>query len=149
MVALIHTKTKGNIAETFVLANLIKEGFTVSIPYGENSRYDLIIETKNGLKKIQIKYISKRKDRGYYVLPLKSVRANKNRNRIIPYTSDQVDFMIGYCIDNNSCYIVPMYKLNIKNEIHIWIGKKPTGKNQFKPTNTEQYKNNWDLLRKP
>ena len=53
------TKTKGEIAETFVLANLIKEGFTVSLPYGENSRYDLVIETSKGFKRIQVKYIGK------------------------------------------------------------------------------------------
>lgn len=146
MVALIHTKTKGNIAETFVLANLIKEGFTVSIPYGENSRYDLIIETERGFKKIQIKYISKRKDRGYYVLPLRSVRANKKHNRIIHYTSSEIDFIIGYCIDNNSCYIIPMDKLKMKYEIHLWIDRKPLGKNKFKSTDADYYRNNWSLL---
>ena len=146
MVALIHTKTKGNIAETFVLANLIKEGFAVSIPYGENSRYDLIIDTKKGLKRIQVKYISKRKDRGSYVLPLRSIRANKNKNRIIHYTSDQVDFMVGYCLDNNSCYIIPMDKIKMKSEIHLWIDKKPTGKNQFETFDSESHKNNWNLL---
>lgn len=147
MVALIHTKTKGNLAETFVLANLIKEGFTVSIPYGENSRYDLIVETQNGLKKVQIKYMSKRKDRGYYVLTLKSIRANKNKNRIVHYTKEEIDFIIGYCLDNNSCYIIPLDKIKIRNELHIWVDKNPIGKNQFETTNHDQYKNNWDLLK--
>ncbi|MBS3079708.1 hypothetical protein J4218_06305 [Candidatus Pacearchaeota archaeon] len=146
MAALIHTKTKGNIGETFVLANLIKEGFTVSIPYGENSRYDFIIETFKGFKRIQVKYMSKRKDRGCYILPLKSIRANKNNNRIVHYTSEQVDFIIGYCPDNNSCYIIPMNEINTKNEIHIWVDKEPKGKNQHKPIDTKFYKNNWKLL---
>jgi hypothetical protein len=146
MVALIHTKTKGNIGETFVLANLIKNGFTVSLPYGENSRYDLIIETPRGLKKIQVKYMSKRNDRGYYVLPLRSVQANKKKNKINYYTKEQVDYIIGYCSDNDSCYIIPMDKIKINNELHIWIDKKPKGKNQYETPNNEYYKNNWGLL---
>jgi predicted AAA+ superfamily ATPase len=147
MIAMMDTKTKGDIAETFVLANLIKQGFTVSIPYGENSRYDLIIETKSGFKRIQIKYVSKRKNKNYHTLPLRSVRSNRTRNKIVHYTDKDIDYIIGYCPDNNSCYVIPMKGLKIKHELHIWVNKKPKGKNQFKPLDVDQYKNNWRLLK--
>ncbi len=149
MVAIHDTKTKGEIAETFVLANLIKKGFTVSIPYGENSRYDFIIETRQGFKRIQVKYIAKHKGRSYFTFPLRSVRANKKQNKIKHYTKKEIDFMIGYCTENNSCYIIPLKELRVKHELHIWIDKEPKGKNQFKPMNIKRYKNNWELLNKP
>lgn len=147
MVAMMNTKTKGNIAETFVLANLINQGFTVSIPYGENSRYDFVAETKSGFKRVQVKYISKHKNRDYYNLSLKSIRANKNRNKLVCYTTEDVDFIIGYCPDNECCYIVPMSDLKAKHELHIWIDKIPKGKNQYSPLDFEKYKNNWRLLK--
>jgi len=142
------TKTKGEIAETFVLANLIQNGFTVSIPYGENSRYDFIVETKTGLKKIQVKYIGKHKGKKYFQFPLRSIRANKKQNKIKYYTVKEIDFMVGYCTENKGCYIIPMEDLKTKHEIHIWIDQKPKGKNQFNPIDPEKYKNNWELLNK-
>ena len=39
-----------------------------------------------------------------------------------------------------------MNKISVKNELHIWVDKQPKGRNQFKPSDTNYYKNNWGLL---
>lgn len=55
------TKYKGNIAETQILADLIKKGFIVSIPYGEDTRYDLVVDTGKVLLRVQCKYTTSTK----------------------------------------------------------------------------------------
>ena len=39
-------KQKGNIGEAKCLAKMIELGIPVAIPFGDNERYDLIIEDK-------------------------------------------------------------------------------------------------------
>jgi hypothetical protein len=50
------TKTIGDRSEAQVLATLIDAGYHVAIPFGENHRYDFIVEDPNGrLLRIQVK----------------------------------------------------------------------------------------------
>ena len=48
----MNTKTKGNIGEAIILAEFVKRGIQVSIPFGDNARYDLIAEFNGKLNKI-------------------------------------------------------------------------------------------------
>lgn len=52
-----HTKTKGDIGLTKVIADLTEKGYDVFAPIGgEHLPYDLIINANNKLLKIQVKY---------------------------------------------------------------------------------------------
>lgn len=69
------TKQKGDIAEAYVLYLLKQNGFNVFIPWGEDNRYDLIVE-KNGLfKRVQVKYVSSRN--GVLEIPFRSVNGHQ------------------------------------------------------------------------
>jgi hypothetical protein len=50
-----NTKRVGDIAESAVIAALIRNGYEVSIPFGENHRYDLIADREGVLSRMQIK----------------------------------------------------------------------------------------------
>ena len=52
----MNSKDKGNIGEAIMLAEFIKRGIQVSIPFGDNARYDLIIDLNGKLYKVQVKY---------------------------------------------------------------------------------------------
>ena len=52
----MNSKEKGNIGEGLALAEFAKRGIQVSIPFGDNARYDLIAEFNGKLNKIQVKY---------------------------------------------------------------------------------------------
>lgn len=52
----MHSKMKGNIAQSSVVLVLQKNGFNVFSELGDLSRIDLIAEKNGILKKIQIKY---------------------------------------------------------------------------------------------
>jgi len=50
-----HTKQLGDLAEVTVMGAFLKLGFRVAIPYGENSRYDLVVDTGDRLLRTQVK----------------------------------------------------------------------------------------------
>ena len=62
----MHKKTKGSIAELAVAAELVKEGWHILVPYGENTRYDLVAEKDGRFVRIQVKYVTP-KDGKLYV----------------------------------------------------------------------------------
>jgi hypothetical protein len=50
-----ETAKCGNYAELRVIADAIRRGYSVSIPYGHETRYDLIIDTGKRLLRVQVK----------------------------------------------------------------------------------------------
>ncbi|MGH9941854.1 MAG: group I intron-associated PD-(D/E)XK endonuclease [Pyrinomonadaceae bacterium] len=52
------TKQKGLQAELYVAHLLVRQGFTVLMPYGEDVRYDLVSEKRGVFKRVQVKHVS-------------------------------------------------------------------------------------------
>ena len=114
----------GNHSESIVLAAYLKEGFTVSIPFGSGASYDLLVDTGSNIYKIQVKtaWIS------HGVLKYKCLRRQpKSKNRR-PYKESEVDFLAVYCPANDSLYGIPM-----KNHPGIgWLRLEPVKNGQSK-----------------
>lgn len=51
----MNPKAKGEISEAKVLAALVSHDYPVSIPFGNNQRYDLIVDVEGELLKVQVK----------------------------------------------------------------------------------------------
>jgi Holliday junction resolvase-like predicted endonuclease len=49
-------KTKGDLAELKVAADLADRGCRISIPFGEDCDYDLIADYEGRLHRVQVKY---------------------------------------------------------------------------------------------
>lgn len=50
-----YTKSKGNITELTCLIGFMSMGFDCSIPYGDNSKYDIIVDVGDELLRVQCK----------------------------------------------------------------------------------------------
>lgn len=50
------TKDQGNKAEIAVISEFIKRGFSVSIPFGQNDPFDLVVKFPDGFKSVQVKH---------------------------------------------------------------------------------------------
>ena len=48
-------KSKGERSEGAVLAALLKKGYVVLLPFGDNQRYDLVVDSPAGFQRIQCK----------------------------------------------------------------------------------------------
>lgn len=54
----LNTKKIGNLTELQCITRLYELGCSVSIPFGDSDKYDLIIDINDKLYKIQIKHCS-------------------------------------------------------------------------------------------
>ena len=101
----MHKKTKGSVAELVVASRLMKDGWRILLPYGENARYDLVAEKQGRFIRIQVKYVTA-KDGKLYVNCCSS-----NNWSILPYTSEEIDAIAVYDPSNESVYYVPINKI--------------------------------------
>ena len=49
-------KAQGSIGEVMVMAEAIRRGYKVALPFGEDWRYDLIVVRNGRLERVQCKY---------------------------------------------------------------------------------------------
>jgi len=130
-----HPKRRGEWAELQFMAKAAKLGFGVSKPWGDLSRYDMIIEICGHLVRVQIKSTIYRKPDGCYECNVKPGSTSE------PYQSGEFDFLAVYIITEDIWYIIPA-----KIVVHGKMGairlypSKPTSK--YAP-----YKEAWHLLR--
>ncbi|MEO9262714.1 MAG: group I intron-associated PD-(D/E)XK endonuclease, partial [Candidatus Baltobacteraceae bacterium] len=74
-------------------------------PFGENHRYDLIIDGVDGLKKIQVK--TGRLRNGAVLFNCCSSHTHRGGPASRPYAGE-IDFFAVYCAEIDSAYLVPI-----------------------------------------
>lgn len=103
----MNSKTKGNIGEAVILAEFVKRGIQVSIPFGDNARYDLIAEFNNKLNKIQIKYCSQITENDFIVCKSSSSKNHTTNKKLDTYEYD-VDYIAFYIQPWDISCLVPI-----------------------------------------
>ncbi len=117
------TKLKGNIAETKILADLISLGYTVSIPYGEDVRYDLVVDVDNKFLRIQCKYTTSNLEFVY-------IKARSTNNwKTIVYNNSVIDVIATYDSSTDKIYYVPISEFK-ENQSSIQLRLTPSKNNQ-------------------
>jgi PD-(D/E)XK endonuclease len=56
---MVDTKAAGDITEAVVLAEFLRAGFPVLLPFGDNRRYDLVVEAGGRFLRVQCKTASR------------------------------------------------------------------------------------------
>lgn len=79
----------GAAAEMFVASKLIEIGYGVFLPVATQSRCDLVIETQDGFKKVQVKKATSTLTGKYFYLQARI--SGKNKETSTPYTNKDVD----------------------------------------------------------
>ena len=103
----MNSKMIGNLTEINCLKAFTELGYGVSIPFGDCLRYDLIVDIKGKLYKIQCKtandtYIND----GYIVFRCDNTTTKSGQVDHSRYTEDEKDYFATYY--NNKCYLVPV-----------------------------------------
>ncbi len=112
-------KTKGDMAELKVAADLIARGCRLSIPFGEDHDYDLIADYLGRLHRVQVKHTQS--DRQVVTVKCYShsltggkVRATKH------YTPAMVDWIAAWDVTTECCYYVPSWILGAgRSALHL------------------------------
>lgn len=105
-----HTKAIGDASAAMVLARLVQAGKEILVPFGENQRYDLVIDEGDKFTRVQCK--TGRIRNGAIFFPTCSVTYHHPSNHGIRayrhhYQGDAELFGV-YCPDNDSVYLVPV-----------------------------------------
>ena len=103
----LSAKEKGNLTELKCITAFYELGYQVSIPYGENSRYDFIADVNGKLIRVQVKTSSLKRDtQGAISFATASTRINSTQNITRRYTKNEIDYFATYW--NNQCYLIPV-----------------------------------------
>lgn len=95
---------KGSISELAVAKELSQMGYSVSIPFDDSSRYDLIVDYGDEIERVQVK--SGKLDDGRIKFECKSTNYNSNKANVNHYTQDEIDCFMVYCAELDNVYKV-------------------------------------------
>ena len=113
----MNSKDKGNIGEAIILSEFIKRGIPVSIPFGDNARYDLIAEFNNKLNRIQVKYCNQKiSETGSITCPCASSTNHTTNKHLSTYQND-VDYFAFYLVEWQCCLLVSITDIDNKKSI--------------------------------
>jgi hypothetical protein len=105
---LLNRKAKGDLAELAVATDLIRRGYKVALPYGED--WDLIVERGGKLERVQVKCTAS--DGAIIEIRCISQSLTNGKVRAIKrYTAETVDWIAVYDRTSECCYYVPATEL--------------------------------------
>ena len=103
-------KAIGEHSQAYVLAKLLEIGYNVLTPYGDNTRYDLVIEDADG-KFWRIQCKTGRSNGEYMNFAPASLyyhtRAGRTTHGSKSYHG-QIDYFAVYCPENKGVYLIPV-----------------------------------------
>jgi hypothetical protein len=120
------TKSVGDRSEAAVLSALIRKGFLISIPFGENHRYDLIADDGQRLIRIQVKTGHLRKGSVRYNCFSSHAHRRPGSATTRPYFGE-VEYIGVFCPENEKVYLVPVSEVRATYS-HLRVD--PTGNGQ-------------------
>jgi len=118
-------KQKGNIGEAKCLAKMVELGVPVALPFGDNERYDMIIDY-HGLKKVQIKYSSYQESTGSIIFKTSSCANHTTNKHYSTYTND-VDGFLLYNGITDEVYYVPIEMIGNKKTLTVRLTPSANG----------------------
>jgi len=99
-----NTKRIGDVSTAKIAAALLAKGYTVLYPFGDNERYDLVIENHNGFERVQCK-TGRRTKSGNISFNTKSVSCN---GKTVKDYKGQIEYFGVYYPLDDSCYLIPL-----------------------------------------
>jgi hypothetical protein len=100
-----HPVDVGLRTEAAILAELVRRGYNVLVPFGTNQRYDFVLDIDGKFVRAQVK--TGRFRRGVVTFKTTSTRVNTLRVFTRGYQGE-ADVFLVYCADTNGIYVVPV-----------------------------------------
>lgn len=113
----------GRTTEAVILARCLQMGYQVSIPFGHNNRYDLIVDTGGALLRAQCKTAFKRGDD---VISFRTYSVN-TRTGDKRFYHDEIDVFLVWCPDLDKVYSLPAIK-ELKQEPYLRLNEPKDGR---------------------
>jgi phage-related protein len=101
----LSPKARGELTEAIVLAKLIEYGYSVSMPFGDNRRYDMVVDDGRQLHRVQVKTARDGERAGTIEFNTASVHPISGRKT--RYTG-QIEAFVAYHPGTHTFYWVPV-----------------------------------------
>ena len=126
-------KQRGEMAEAAFLAKASGLGFRVSKPWGESSRYDLIVDNGGKLMRVQVKSAHRADVYGGYTF-----HAYGNTTQV--YRSTEIDVLVAYAVPVEAWYLFPVA------EFRKYKGMKLFPTSKKRRSKFEKFREAWQFL---
>ena len=114
-----NPKSIGEKAEAMVLARFILQGWIVLMPFGDNQRYDFVIDRGKGFEKVQVKNGRLRNGSIRFEARSSSGYRGSGRNSY----QGQIDLFAIYCPETSKVYLRPIGQLKRGGCLRVEISK--------------------------
>lgn len=122
---IITPKQKGLNTQLHCISYFSDCGFLVSTPYGDNGRYDLIVDVNGNLLRIQVKtssiWLNSSGEEAGIKFSCKSARIHTKTSYSKRYTKEEIDYFATYW--NHQVYVVPVEETANEKIIHFYESK--------------------------
>ena len=131
-------KHRGDLAEMGFMFKAAGLGFGVAKPWGNNERYDFVLEFGQKFWRVQVKstYVP-RKHR--YLIVAKGQTSGKSQ----AYTARQIDFLVAYIVAEDAWYVIPIAAFAPRMQLNFY----PSGRKIKDGGRYEKYREAWDLMK--
>jgi hypothetical protein len=112
-----HPKAIGDRSTLAMMLALSDAGYAVLVPFGENTRYDLVIDDGTSLKRVQCK--TGRLRHGAVRFAARSSYAHHpNPKMVVRDYLGQIDYFGVYCPDTGGAYLIPVGDAPVRAAAH-------------------------------
>jgi hypothetical protein len=129
----LKTKEKGELAELAFLHKAASLGFGVARPHGDSERYDFILDSGERFWRVQVKSI--------FCLVEGIYRARCTHGDKIPYTAEEIDFLVAYIAPEKIWYIIPLHCTPASGVLAFYPSGRERGSGRF-----ERFREAWHLM---
>ena len=112
-----NSKAIGDVTQSQVIAALLRRGKKVLMPFGDNCRYDLVVDEHGLFIRIQCK--TGKLNRGAIVFAVASSQYHRGGKR--QNYQGQIDAFGVFCPDNGKVYIILIVELPLIREVKLRV----------------------------
>ena len=122
MTTMVHPKEIGDRSTLAVMLALREAGFHLLVPFGENTRYDVVIDDGTRLARVQCK--TGRLRNGAVVFNVCSTYAHHPKPRVIRRDyQGQVDYFGVFCPETRRSYLIPIADLPVTKTARLRVDR--------------------------
>ena len=136
-----NSKAVGERTEGMIIAALLQAGQVVLMPFGDNQRYDLVIDVNGRFIRIQCK-TARYPNRGdSTVLSFETSSSQTHRGRGRQHYRGQIEYFGVYSPDCERCFLVPVDEVGRQNAtLRLRGGQQPS---KARYADTYDLKSSW------
>jgi hypothetical protein len=134
----MNYKGQGEIVELKFFLKSFENGLIVSKPFGDNQKYDFIVDAENRLSRVQVKSTFQKDKYSQRNTNRYRINSSFGASRKKQYTKKEIDILVVYIQPEDAWYIIPVDNVckikTLSFYPHLKSGKM------------ESFRERWDLF---